>query len=55
MGRNTEMEQQDSQDKLIDNIDVLIFCEHCDFATTHEDLGKNGACPKCGLEIKELF
>ncbi len=52
MGKNTEMEQLSS----INNISVIIFCEHCDIAVTHEELGKNGACPHCKKEIrKELF
>ncbi len=45
-----------STTELINNISVIIFCEHCDIAVTHEELGENGACPHCKKEIrKELF
>ncbi len=50
-GKNTESEAT----SLINNFEVVIFCEHCETATTHEELGQNGTCPKCKKEIKELF
>jgi len=38
---------------LIDNIEVLIHCEHCGVNQFNDDLGKNGTCKSCGKEIRE--
>ncbi len=42
-----------SETKLINNFDLIIYCEHCEVATTHEQLGENGTCPSCKKEVRK--
>ncbi len=56
MVKNTEMEQRNSQEKLINNFELVVRCTNCNHINKHEDLIKGILCEECREDLsKELF